>query len=288
MQNVFPNLSKGKYQLLTLEAAAAGRSLYFWWWKYLRLSSDYWWMCQLKGKTSDREFAATYNKFGNVFEDSFETWWKFTGTNVFKYKLPPPPVRFIDETTVHQTAAYRGMYQVAIPMHYTKTQIFKQLRELLKDHEPIKISDEFATAYQASSIRGMGKKVLIDAHRIWCLNDAIIREKAAERLYRPEKYTQQWIGRKLEITPIADPTKYKSQKVVENERLAIRVKVNRYLSKANLIVRNVEIGKFPSLDAVPEVARWTKKQLAEKQEAIESRVWICPESCTDEVLALLT
>ena len=288
MRNIFPNLSKGNYQLLQEETAAAKRSLYFWWWKYLRLSSDYWWLCQLNGETSDPEFAATYAKFGNVYDDSFENWWRFTGTNVFKYKLPPPPIRFIDDTTVHKTAAYRGMYKVAIPMHYTKTQIFKQLRELLKDHEPSKIPVAFATAYQVGDLRGMGKKVLIDAHSIWCVNDAIIRERAADRLFRPEKYTQYWIGRKLEITPKADPMKYKSQKVEENERLAVRVKVNRYLLKANLIIRNVEVGKFPSSSIVPEAKRWTNKQLAQKQEAIESRVWICPESCTEEVLALLT
>ena len=288
MQNVFPNLTKGAYQLRREETAAAKRSLYYWWWRYLRLSSDYWWLCQLKGDTRDAAFATTYTNFGDVFEDDFDDWWEKKGTLVFKYKLPPPPIRFIDETTVHKTAAYRGMYKVAIPMHYTKTQIFKQLRELLKDHEPIEIPDRYATAYQVNSIRGMGKKVLIDAHRIWCLNDAIIREKAADRLNRPEKFTQYWIGRKLEITPIADPTKYKSEKVIENERLAVRVKVNRYLSKANLLIRNVEMGKFPCLDVVPEVTRWTKKQLVEKQEAITNRVWICPESCTEEILALLT
>ncbi len=287
MRKLYPNLSRGRYLLNEQEVAAAKRSLYFWWWKYLRLSSDYWWLCQQNGKTTDKAFASVYADFGDVFSHDFERWWNEYGVRIFAYKLDPPRISFIDRHTLDEAAASRRSYAVAIPMFYTKSEIFKQLRELLKDHKPLRMPLFVATDREVGDRRGKRKQVLIDAHRVWCLNDAVNREKDGGRLDRPERFTQQWLGRKLSILPKSDTKKFRSAKVEANERLAIRVKVNRYLSKANLIIKNVEIGNFPVFAPVPETKRWTKKQLVEKQAALISGAWTCPESSAEEVLALL-
>lgn len=287
MRKLYPNLSKGRYDQLTEEIAAARRSLYFWWWRYLRLSSDYWWLCQQDGKTSDKAFAAVYGDFGDVFKWDFDKWWRVRGTNIFAYKLDPPKISFIDNESFDRVFSSRGMYKVAIPMYQTKAEIFKQLHILLQDHKPLQIPRYIASDHEVGDLRGMRRKVLLDMHRVWCLNDAVQRGICEERLDRPQRFTQQWMGQKLGVLPNTSDKKNRTPKVDANERLAIRVKVNRYLSKANLLIKNVEIGKFPSFESVPEVKRWTKKQIAEKYDAMSHGAWTCPESASDEVMALL-
>ena len=301
MRKLYPNLSKGRYPEHVKELAAARRSLYFWWWKYLRLSSDYWWLCQQKGKTTDKAFASVYADFGDVFADGFESWWNERGGDIFAYKLDPPRVSVIDKKALFSVGRMPPSKSfelnhlrdsdeisiVAIPLIYTKSEILSQLSELLKGHLPAPYPQEVSTDYEVGDLRGVRKVALIDSHRVWCLNDAVNREKDGGRLDRPERFTQQWLGRKLSILPKSDAQKFRSTRVEANERLAIRVKVNRYLSKANLIIKNVEIGNFPVFAPVPETKRWTKKQLVEKQAALISGAWTCPESSAEEVLALL-
>lgn len=269
------------------EIAAAKRSLYYWWWRYLRLSSDYWWLCEQKGKTSDKAFASVYRDFGDVFESNFDEWWSRRGTNIFAYKLDPPRVNWLSLRELEEVGGLDWIYLVKIPKFHTKSEILGQLSNLLADHLPMPYPRTIATDHEVGDLRGIRKQVLIDAHRAWCLNDAVGRAKSAGQLDRPERFTQHWIGGKLGIIPKSEPGKFKSLRVQANERLAVRVKVNRYLSKANLVIKNVEAGIFPVFHPVPEVKRWTKNQLAEKQDAISSGAWICPESATEEILTLL-
>ena len=37
------------------ELQAALDSPQYWWWRYLRVSKDYWWVCQQNGNTLDKD-----------------------------------------------------------------------------------------------------------------------------------------------------------------------------------------------------------------------------------------
>lgn len=282
MRRFFPNLSNQKYNQLDLEIAAAKRSLYYLWWRYLRLSSDYWWLCQQKGKTVDKEFAETYKLFGNVFVGDFGDWWAQRGTEVFSYEVDPPKVELITIKEMRYVPRIKWIQPVMVPLHLTKSEILAQLSELLKEHQPQPLAKSIATGHEVEDLRGVRKKVLTDAHRVWCLNDATTRAKDAELLERPERFTQYWIGKKLELDPKAISGKRIREAVEANHRLAMRVKVNRYLSKANNLIANVELGRFPVMTPVDERMRWTKKQVQEKKDAVEAGLWVCPESDSDE------
>lgn len=288
MRRFFPNLSNQKYSQLGLEIAAAKRSLYYWWWRYLRLSSDYWWLCQLKGRSADKQFAATYKLFGDVFVGDFGDWWADRGTQVFSYEVDPPKVELISVKEMGYVPPIKWIQPVMVPLHLTKSEILAQLSELLKDHEPKPLPKSIATGHEVEDLRGVRKQVIIDAHRVWCLNDAINRAKIVGNLDRPERLTQYWIGKELGLEPEPDKAKVIRQVQTEKyERLAMRVKVNRYLSKANNIIANVELGKFPVMTPVPERERWSKKQLADKAAAIAAGQWVCPESDAKEFQSLL-
>ena len=288
MRRFFPKLSNQKYSQLGLEIAAAKRSLYYWWWRYLRLSDDYWWLCQQKGRTADKEFAATFKLFGDVFTKDFGDWWADRGTQVFSYEVDPPKVELISVREMSWVPPIKWIQPVMVPLHLTKSEILAQLSELLKDHKPKPLPKSIASGQEMEDLRGVRKQVLIDAHRVWCLNDAINRAIAADLLDRPERCTQHWIGKQLGIEPEPDAERKSATAQVEkNERLALRVKVNRYLVKSRAVIANVELGHFPSMKPVPERERWSKKQLADKAAAIAAGQWVCPESDTKEFQSLL-
>lgn len=287
MRRFFPNLSNQKYSQLGLEIAAAKRSLYFLWWRYLRLSEDYWWLCQQKGRTLDKEFAETYKLFGDVFADDFGGWWQKRGSEVFSYTVDPPRVEFIKVKELMYVPQLRWIQPVMVPLHLTKSEILSQMNELLKFHEPVSLPKSITTEYEVEDLRGVKKKALIDSHRVWCLSDAIIRAKAMGSIERPERLTQYWIGKQLGLDPKPNSGKRVKETVERNERLAMRVKVNRYQSKAINLIANVELGKFPVMTAVEKRERWSKKQLADKAHAIGAGQWVCPESDDKEFKVLL-
>jgi hypothetical protein len=287
MRRFFPNLSNQKYSQLGPEIAAAKRSLYFWWWRYLRLSEDYWWLCHQKGRTTDKQFAETYKLFGDVFDCNFDEWWADRGTAVFSYEVDPPRVELITVREMGYVPPIKWIQPVMVPLHLTKSEILSQLGELLKDHVPRPLPKSIATGHEVEDLRGVRKLALIDSHRVWCLNDALNRAISSGALDRPERFTQYWIGKTLSLDPKASGRVRQREVVEANMRLAMRVKVNRYLSKANNIIRNVELGHFPVMTVVADRERWSKKQLAAKSEAIQQGLWVCPESDTKEIQSLL-
>jgi len=288
MRHYFPKLSNQRYSHFDLEVAAAKRSLYYWWWRYLRLSEDYWWLCQQKGRTSDKEFAKTFKIFGNVFGVSFAQWWDERGAKVFAYKVDPPKVEKFKFKDIHFIHTEKWMQPVMIPLHLTKTEILAQINALFQEHVPEPLPESVTTDNQVEELRGIRKQVLIDAHRVWCLNDLVMRGKNAGTLDRPERLTQLWIGEQLGLEPEPDKAKViRPLQTEKYERLATRVKVNRYLVKAQNIIANVEIGHFPLMRKVPARARWSVKQLAEKTEAIAAGQWISPEADTKEFNSFL-
>ncbi len=72
------------------------RSPYYWWWSYLRLSQDYWWVCQLRGAADDVRLADMYDDFGNVYDMTFEQWWRTRGISLFNEQVALPKVCALD------------------------------------------------------------------------------------------------------------------------------------------------------------------------------------------------
>ena len=213
----------------------------------------------------------------------FTDWWGAYGAPLFAYKLNPPRVDWIQSPEEMRSIKYNKWQRpLKVPMFLTKSEILAQLSQLLADHEPMPIPTDIASEHEVSDLRGIRRQVLFDAHRVWCLDHLLKQMASMGELEHPERYTQLWIGRKLGIVPVPEEGKYRSPTVQTNERLAVRVKVNRYLSKANIVISNVEIGNFPCLDPVDERKRWNKRQQKEMEAAIEAGAWDCPESSSKE------
>jgi hypothetical protein len=288
MKKFFPEKSNTWYAKSNLSAKSAKKTSYYLWWRYLRLSEDYWWICQQKGQTLDKEFAKTYRLFGDIFNLSFEKWWASHGANAFAYKANPPKVEVVKLEDINEIRSEDWSKLIKVPLHLTKSEMLAQMSALFDKHVPKPLPPHLIPENEVENLRGIRLDVLLDAHRVWCLNDAIRHGKLSGKLDRPERLTQYWIGIQLGLEPESDRAKVNRYlQASKYESATVRVKINRYISKARNIIANVELGRFPVMTPVPSRKRWSEQQLAEKAKAISAGLWICPESITREIQALL-
>lgn len=286
MTSYFINLSKERYSHISLEIAAAKRSLYFWWWKYLRLSEDYWWLCKQNGKTLDKDFAEIYQYFGDVFNDSFDIWWELYGASIFGNSLSPNEVQWMNPQLQRLYGEVHWVGAVVVPMFRNKKDLIRQFTQLIKDHDPMPFygkRDDGKRKFSANA-RGIRRAPIENAHRAYCLQMAISHFRELGILSQGDKYTQYWIGKLLNITPQKSNRKGRKHIDMAADRLTLRVKVNRYISRAELIIGNAEYGVFPQVKKISIPERWTIKQKKLKSAAIAEGQWRSPEVFCDEVL----
>ncbi len=276
MQPFFSGLSNLRYPNKRKELAAAKRSLYYLWWKFLRLSEDYWWLCEFNGKSKDKAFNETYKKFGNVFVGTFEDWWATRGADLFAYKLEPPKVEWLDKGKFYGKS--EDYYKVLlIPKNLTKSEIASQVRKVLATHKKAPLSKKIRYDLSISDTRGMKRPVLESVLDVWSLNQVLKLAIQNGQLDRPERFTQYWIGKQLNLMRAGAQTHFVNIESQAKHQLAVRVKVNRYLSKAQSLIANAEYGQFPVVKKVQQPSRWTESQKSKIKAQLCGRQWMSPE-----------
>jgi hypothetical protein len=172
-------------------------------------------------------------------------------------------------------------------MYLNKTEILKQVSVILQNYRPINIQKKNRSKYAVGELKGTSKEVLVTMHKTWCLNNLISSLKLNNQLINPSKYTQQWIGKKLRIEISAKSKISPRQREIDSNQ-ALKVKVNRYLKNSNALIRNVEIGIFPSTAIQPAIERWTPAQLLRKEAAFANGLWKSPESNAKNLIMLIS
>ena len=288
MKRKFEHLSQGEYLYVEDEIAAAERSLYFWWWRYLRLSQDYWWLCRQNGKCSDKKFAQTYSKFGDVFRQNFQDWWMDKGIALFGSDIHPYKVEWATNSHIWLSGQTQWLGIIIVPLFKTKSELRKQFSDLIKSHVQANCDAHrpSVSAADMNSLKGVRRKVIEDAHKVWCLNELISHLKITGQLEKSQKYTQLWVGKKADLELRRNYERYKTNRNLANERLAMRVKVCRYIAKANCLISNVEIGSFPNFTMPEKTKRWTKKQELDLASAVAAGEWRSEEFLNRENLKL--
>lgn len=110
------------------DAANWNRSIYFWWWEFLRRSDTYKQTCLSKGRIGLTEL---FVDFGDVFEQTFKDWWNedSRGARLFAEPLISEGVRRIG--SVDEWPSEQDLIVVAIPLRLPKRYLFKRVRQLV-------------------------------------------------------------------------------------------------------------------------------------------------------------
>ena len=255
--------------------ADARASVRRWWWEYLRLSKTYWLLCQTSGtdnaRTLDARLAAIYRKFGNVYDLSFDDWWRKRGSHLFKEQKEPPKVIEIAHDMSNLSQYRDGKVLIEIPLVLSRATIQRKVSEILKLHESERVRNKLeisASDFPINPVRYRLRTLQV-MHEVHCLHRELIAKPAALGQVTGREDAQMFakradlfrIGKLLRISP-SNESLVGTAIEIHKKQNRMRASVGRFLTRAEQLIANVEYGKFPVYKPVklPE-RRFTEKHL---------------------------
>lgn len=109
-------------------------SVYYYWWKFLRLSKDYENTCEAGG---GEKCAALYLDFGDVRDDDFQTWWMARGRELFRE--PPHTAAVViapDAFSFQQAIRVGDRLPIVVERYGDVERTLFEVRELLRQYAP--------------------------------------------------------------------------------------------------------------------------------------------------------
>ena len=130
---VFKSMRRFRHRNREEQLADARKSPYFWWWSYLRLSKDYWWLCQRSTQIcQDERLRKMRRDFGDVYSMQFDEWWLEHGCHLFAEQIALPSVRQIDLRKLDISPNTDDHIVVEIPLRLTES----PLQNSFSSHHP--------------------------------------------------------------------------------------------------------------------------------------------------------
>ena len=271
-----PNIT---YRSEAEELEGALDSPQYWWWRYLRMSKDYWWVCKQNGNTLDKDLKAMWRDFGDVYRFSFDYWWRNKGRNFLLETVKLPDVKRIDEYLSNVSPKREKYLIVEIPLNLSERRITRRVLKLLREEQNRKIERMSSAERPLAKLKGIRKDILKKAYEVWAVYNLVkLAKKDASSIGAPfNKLTTHQIGVGFELVRNCMPKLGEGVLKGRAKRNGMKVAVSRLVSKADSLIANAEIGKFPSYDKVSPRKRWTDQQQRELDTAIANGEWIPPD-----------
>jgi hypothetical protein len=271
---VFKGMRRFRYRQDGALLQDAARSPYYWWWAYLRLSKDYWWVCQGSGLADDPRLRAMYADFGEVYEKTFEQWWNRDGVRLFSEQLALPAVRQINPRDPQFSRGFDRHLLLEIPINLTERTLIAQVRKMIRQH-PERAVERVSTARRKlAKLIGIRQDVIESAHAVWRLHyesrDGRLTEKIGQTTGSKSLYQ---IGKELRLVKSCMPAVTDDAKRAAMRVNGMKVAVSRMLSRANNLIDNAAMGVFPSVQIEPTPIVWRPAQQQRLAEAVAAKLW---------------
>lgn len=266
---IFKGMRQLRYKRQDDMLKDAIRSPYYWWWAFLRLSKDYWWVCHRRGAVGDSRLKAMYRDFGNVYELTFEEWFLRRGKNLLSEELALPAVRKLLPTNLELSRPLGRHLILEIPLNMTEKSIISQVRKQLRNHPDREVERISTAKRKLAKLIGIRQDVIESAYAVWKLHyesrDGRVVEKIGQAHGTKSLYQ---IGKELRLVrscmPVATDNSEKAAKRVNGMKVA----VSRMLNRANNLIDNAAIGVFPSIQPIKEKIEYSSVQVLRMFEAV--------------------
>lgn len=236
----FPGYSRPNLQL---EARDAEDTVYYWWWKLLRLSPVIWFALSRDVLPKDEQIAQVIKDFGDLKSDKFSPWWLETGRNLFAEEIRPKRVSLLNVEELHNQEFFEDRLYIEVPLSIRKQTIVKQLKELLNEHHEGRYLDLAATSTAQYALFTKRYRLRVLETEYWVM---------LYRLLYPQTTVWQ-IGDRLQISP-SFKVRGVDNKAHENKKNNPMSRLNsltgRFLYKARFTTLNAERGIFPSSNTI--------------------------------------
>lgn len=273
-QQVFKGMRRFRYVRPDVLLTDAKQSPYYWWWAYLRLSKDYWWVCQCQGKADDARLRSMYRDFGDVFTMDFEQWWRSKGQTLFAERISPPEVRELDHVNMRLSPGIASHLLLEIPLNLTEATIVKQVKKILRNHPSREVERRSSAKRPLAKFTGIRKDLLQLAHMTWQMHwlsrdptqtYRIGQVQGSKSLYQ--------IGKELRLVKTCMPQVTDNAERAAKRVNGMKVAVSRMLVRANNLAANAAIGVFPSVQTLDTPILWRPVQQQKLSEAVAAGLW---------------
>lgn len=266
--------------------SSARESIYRWWWEYLRLSKDYWMLCQQSSrtqtKTTNEQFRRVYRKFGDVHTGSFDEWWLDRGYRLFAEQEKFPKVVEVARRPSERTRQVppEDKIWIEVPLKLSKRTVQKQLGKLLDEYESSRLTRrlELTTADFRINPVQFGMHTLKKMHEVHALHRELIAKPTWLRKNKPENLAVESkgdlyrIGKLLRLSP-GNESLVGEPDVIIGRINRMRIAVSRIVKRSELVIANVELGIFPSYKTAElQIPKFTARQLEQHRE-LEAAWW---------------
>ena len=192
------------------------RSVYYYWWAFLRENKDYIKCCERRGAGP---MSALYEDFGDIRSENFMAWWKRGGRDLF---CEPPEDQIISYITppIEHDNDHRVLLSIPITGDIERT--FAELRQLLK---PI---------YRVAKKHNTNSRARYKVH-----SKAVVSSL--------HQHLVCW----QETQRDPDVTHGKIAEMIGSDSDSVR----RYIRQAKVLIRNVGEGRFPDFGKAPKRSR---------------------------------
>lgn len=263
-------------------------SVYRWWWEFLRLSKDYWMVCQTSEphqyqvSTIDDQLARVYRKFGYIHSVSFDEWWIDRGYSVFEEQLKFPKVTEVErdgrERSRHRY--FKDHVWIDIPLKLSRRTIQRQIGKILDQYEEQRLRNRLELSTSQFKINPVQYRLetLKRIHQVHTLHrELIAKPKALQQRGDESGYQLRAdlfrIGKLLRVSPSNEHLRGDPQEIFKHQN-RMRASVSRYRARANLLIANAEQGSFPNFSPIAQSdrRRFNSKQL-ERHRELENEWW---------------
>jgi hypothetical protein len=260
-------------------AVVAMNSAYYWWFEYLKLSKNYWWLCKERNVLYAKSpvLVKVGEDFGDVFEQDFRDWWINVGSELFVEQLDLPAVKQLDSNFGNRSVVQNDKVIVEIPLNLTEQTIKKQVLEIVRNHTQREIRRTTSARRKLARLKRIRLDVLETARDVWCLNQIAKLASAGVVGFEnvnTDKLSLYEIGRRLNLVESCMPKATDSVELARKKRNGMKVAVKRMLDRADALIANVELGLFPSFTNVKSQQFWTDIQQQKIDEAILAGEWM--------------
>lgn len=260
-------------------ASDAEKSIYRWWWEYLRLSPALWFARETGHSLVDPQMAEVYELAGSLKEDRFRRWWEDTGVNLFAEAKRPPKVKALDLERLQEHPFRENALYLEVPLTIRKETIIKQVREALNELHDGRDLDVTATANAPFKLHTKRYRLRIVELEFWVLLYRLLYEDI--KVWR--------IGDRLQLAPHLKLRTAERRVQYGDKRFhQLTSLTGRYLYKARYTLAHVERRSFPNCgkiivpdDFMPFGEKYHQDYLASigKIKGVESpwRTWLHDE-----------
>ena len=247
------------------------RSPYYWWWAFLRLSKDYWWVCQRHGAVGDSRLKGMYRDFGNVYEFTFEEWWGAKGKRLFSEELALPQVRKLSAHNLELTRPVGQHLLLEIPLNMTEKSIISQVRKQLRNHPDREVERISTAKRKLAKLIGIRQDVIESAYAVWKLHHESRDNRVVEKIGQTHGTKSLYqIGKELRLVRTCMPASTDNAIRAAKRINGMKVAVSRMLARANNLIDNAAIGVFPSIQTSKEAIEYSPVQTERMNQAVAS------------------